>query len=196
MTHDPHFPTLEQIMNNNPFELVDTPWGHIEAWRASTLATGTMGALAQVYDVVKNDTANLAVRADAEEARTALIQHLCAKVGEFEQRFDALEARLAEAEDKRRADQEREAEFEEEIELPPDFRNEPPPSAIEDADNTHQHEPGGELHSVRAKSEEPDLEVEDTVGDLPKELEEPPDPVPEPRGRVYPQPTAISLNED
>ena len=38
-------------MNSNPFELIDTPWGHIEAWRASTLATGTMGALSSVYDV-------------------------------------------------------------------------------------------------------------------------------------------------
>ena len=122
MTHDPHLPSLEQIMNNNPFELVDTPWGRIEAWRASTLSTGTMGMLAQVYDVVKNDAANLTARADAEEARTALIQHLCDKVGEFEQRFDALEARLAAAEDKRRADEEREAEFAEEPRTPAALR--------------------------------------------------------------------------
>jgi len=43
-----HLPTLEEILHRNPFDLVDSPWGKIEAWRASTMATGTMGALAQV----------------------------------------------------------------------------------------------------------------------------------------------------
>ena len=37
--------TMMDILD--PFELVDSPWGHIERWRALTLATGTMGALAQ-----------------------------------------------------------------------------------------------------------------------------------------------------
>jgi hypothetical protein len=55
--------------------------------------------------------------------------------------------------------------------------------------------PGGELHAVAPK-EEPSLEGSDNVGDLPKELEDPPDPVPEPRGAVYPQPVAISLNKE
>jgi hypothetical protein len=55
----------------NPFEIIESPWGHIERWRASTLATGTMGALAQVYDdIVRNDAAEAAARADAMEART------------------------------------------------------------------------------------------------------------------------------
>ena len=54
--------------------------------------------------------------------------------------------------------------------------------------------PGGELHAVAPK-EEPSLEDSDNVGDLPKELEDPPDPAPEPRGSVYPQPISISLNK-
>src|SRR5262249_59652131 len=94
MTHDPRLPTLEQVMSSNPFELIDTPWGQMEAWRASTMATGTMGALAQVYDVVKNDAAKLRARADEATARTALIQHVCDKIAEFAKRFDALEARV------------------------------------------------------------------------------------------------------
>ena len=73
-----HLPTLD------PFEMIDSPWGHIEAWRASTLATGTMGALAQVYDVVRNDAA---ARADEDAARASLIQHVCDKIAEFEKRF-------------------------------------------------------------------------------------------------------------
>jgi hypothetical protein len=35
----------------------------------------------------------------------------------------------------------------------------------------------------------------DNVGDLPKELEDPPEPPPEPKGSVYPQPVSISLNK-
>ena len=82
------------------------------------------------------------------------------------------------------------------------------PSEI--GDETHQ--PGGELHSIAAKEEEqlpePPLETEsdaggvplsygkDQAGDLPEELEQGlPEPPPEPRGSVYPQPVSISLNE-
>ena len=53
--------------------------------------------------MVRNDAVNLAPRADEDTARTALIQHVCEKIAEFEQRFDALVARVNEAEDKRRA---------------------------------------------------------------------------------------------
>jgi hypothetical protein len=50
----------------------------------------------------------------------------------------------------------------------------------------------GQLLPVSPVEREP---LDDNVGDLPEELAEPPDPVPEPKGSVYPQPTAISLNE-
>jgi hypothetical protein len=197
MTHDPRLPTLEQVMNGSPFAIIDTPWGEMEAWRASTMATGTMGALSSVYDFVRSDSAALAARADEAEARNALIEHLCTKVADFERRFADHEARLAAAEDRRRADEAREAEFNEEpLELPPDIaahQELSPPTKIEDDTTTHQ--PGGELHEVAAKSKEPEPLLDDNVGDLPEELAEPPDPVPKPKGSVYPQPTAISLNE-
>ena len=100
-------------------------------------------------------------------------------------------------EEKRRADEQAQREFEEEpLELPPDiseYQASTPPAEI--GDDTHQ--PGGELHAVAPKSElpEPPLETEgDEVGDLPKELEDPPDPVPEPKGKVYPPPTALFGN--
>src|SRR5262249_28282318 len=100
MTHNPRFPTIEEVMTGSPFDIIDSPWGHIERWRASTLSTGSMGALQNVYDMVRDDATAQAARADEAEARNALIEHLCEKVGDFEKRFDALEARLAAAEDK------------------------------------------------------------------------------------------------
>jgi hypothetical protein len=204
MTHDARLPTLEEVMNGSPFDIVDSPWGHIERWRASTLATGTMGALSNVYDIVRSDSAAFAARADEAEARNALIQHLCEKVDEFQRRFDDHEARLAEAEDARRADQAAAHRFDEEpLTLPPDISEKqslaPPAelgahSSARVGDDTHQsgEEPPSELP-------EPPLDLEadgDELGDLPEELRDLPDPTPEPRGTVYPQPTAISLNKE
>jgi hypothetical protein len=182
MTHDPHFPTLEQIMHNNPFELVDSPWGHIERWRASTLSTGTMGALAQVHAIVRDDAAAVAARADAEEARTALIQHLCDKVADFQRRFDDHVARLAKAEEQRRADEEAQREFEEEpIELPPNLE----PDIVED----DTHVPGGELHALPpSEVPEPSLELEGDQSEFPDpELPKPPQ---------VEQPTAIEFDDE
>jgi hypothetical protein len=191
--------------DQNPFDLIDTPWGHIERWRASTLSTGTMGALQSVYDIVRTDSA--AQEAEAE-ARDALVRNLCSKVNDFEHRFADLEARLSAADAKRRADEiaarEQEEEELEPIELPPEFLE----------DDTHV--PSGELHAVQAKEEEPLDDMggvplsykkvpmsyvrggpKDQAGDLPEELEEDlPEPPPEPKGSVYPQPVAISLNKE
>src|SRR5262249_53184219 len=73
-------------------------------------------------------------------------------------RMDAHAARMEAFELKRRADEEEQQaaarEFEEPIELPPDLGEPDDPSAIEDTD-THEHQPGGELHAVAAKNEEP-----------------------------------------
>ena len=90
---------------------------------------------------MKNDFAAVAARADEAEARNQLVQHLCAMVDDFQRRFDAHVARLAAAEEKRRADEVAAREFEEEpIEEPPG------------TDDTHV--PGGELHDLPAKEEE------------------------------------------
>ena len=92
-------------------------------------------------------------------------------------RFADHEARLAAAEDKRRADEAREAEFQEEpLELPPDIAAHqelsPPTKIIEDA-NTHQHPPGGELHSITPKEEPPETTANDEEEPA-SELPEPP----------------------
>jgi hypothetical protein len=196
MTHDARLPTIEQIMSgHNPFETVSTPLGTMERWRAEAMLIGTTSGAQHVFDAIRADAAAQAARADEAEARATLIRHVSDKIADFEKRFDALEARLAEAEHKRRADEARKAKFDEEpLVLPPDiseYQASAPPSEI--GDDTPP--PGGELHAIAAK-EEPSLEDADNMGDLPKELEDPPDPVPEPRGAVYPQPVAISLNKE
>ena len=211
MTHDARLPTLEQIMNGNPYELVDSPFakGKMEAWRAQGMAMGVGGALAAVhklYQLVRNDAADAAMRADEAKAREALVQHLCDQVAAMQERIN----RLADAlEERQRSDEEKarhQRRFDEEpITLPPDiheYQTRTPPAEI--GDETHQ--PGGELHAVgpssgrdrgaSAKDPDPDLEVEgDNIGDLPEELRDLPDPTPEPRGSVYPQPVSISLNK-
>jgi hypothetical protein len=204
MRHHPHFPTLEQITHSDPFELVDTPWGMIEAWRASTLATGTMGALAQVAAIVRNDQAELEEQTAKLDAKKHQVLRTVNRLLSFMSRVDALTTRVETLEAKRRADEEQQRHFEEEpIDLPPDlaeYQSSSPASAIED----ETHSPGGELHTVEIKEEEPasdppepPLEGSDSEGELPEELQlaEPLESPPEPKGRVYPQPTAISLNE-
>ena len=205
MTHDPHLPTLEQIMNgNNPFEILATPLGAMERWRAETMLIGTTGGIQSVYSAIRDDAATQAARADESEARNALIEHLCTKVDEFERRFADHEARLAAAEEKRRADEQAAREFEEEpIALPP---SEEPGDPIAQ-DNINAHEPSGDLHTLGAKEEEPPeplAEDEELPSELPQQAEF---ALPEPgmttdarrkapKGGAVSQPTAISLNED
>src|SRR5262249_23054817 len=103
MTHNARLPTIEQIMNgNNPYELVDSPFaeGKMEAWRAQSIATVVGGALAamhRLYQLVRNDAADAAARADEAKAREALVQHLCDQVAAMQERInrltDALELR-------------------------------------------------------------------------------------------------------
>src|SRR5262245_30631536 len=200
MTHDARLPSLEEVMNGSPFDIIDSPWGHIERWRASTLATGTMGALKNVYDIVRADAAEAMARADAEEARTTLIKHVCERVDALAARVDAVTSELETIKAKERADAEAAADAEEERlrqlaqyprEDPPEiseYQARKPPSEI--GDDTPA--PSGELHEVAAK-QEPEIEDDDTdnIGDLPPELAPPEDPVAEPKGKVLPPPTAL-----
>jgi hypothetical protein len=170
-----HLPTIEEIMQHrNPFEIIDSPWGHIEAWRASTLATGTMGALAQVYEIVRNDAANLQEKTVAFDAKKASVLRTVNKLLNFMSRVDALTARVEALEAKRKADEER---HEEPIEEPPGMGDDAP-------------SPSGELHTLPpSEVPEPSLELEGDQVEF--ELPEPKDPT----GTVVPQPTSISLNE-
>jgi hypothetical protein len=189
------------ILDNNqdPWQIIDSPWGPLEAWRASTLATGTMGALTQVYEMVRNDAAELQEKTVAFDAKKASVLRTVKKLLNFMSRVDALTSRVEALEEKRKADEAVQRKLDEEpIELPPDISEKQtlaPP--VEVGGDTHQ--PGGELHAVAPKSElpEPPLETEgDELGELPEELRDLPDPVPEPKGKVVPQPVSISLTEE
>jgi hypothetical protein len=176
----------------NPFDLIQCPLGLMERWRANAMAMGTTGALSalhEVYQMVRNDAADVEARANEIEARKGLVQHLCDQIAGMQERINRLEDAL---EARRRADAERAArdEFEQEpLSLPP---GDPPDPSMITAD---QHHPSGELHAVAPKGEgelpEPPLGSEDNIGDLPEELIDLPEPAPEPKGQVVQQPTAL-----
>jgi hypothetical protein len=189
----------------------------MEAWRAQSIATGVGGALAslhQLYQLVRNDAADAAARADEAEARKALVAHLCDQVAAMQERInrlaDALEARQrADAETARQEAERRRALEEDPLEDPPDlaeYQARNPPSDIEGVDDDTHH-PGGELHSVDPKEEpaleDPDFEVEDDQGTLHPELQEGVPPAPStypnpelPKPSVVSQPVSISLNKE
>src|SRR5262249_12383419 len=109
MTHDARLPTLEQIMNDsNPYALLDSPFATepMEAWRAQSMALGVGGALAslhRLYQLVRNDAADAAARADEAQAREALVKHLCDQVAAMQERINRLADALKE---RQRADEE------------------------------------------------------------------------------------------
>src|SRR5262249_37822608 len=111
------------ILDNNqdPWEIIDTPWGEMEAWRASTLATGTMGCLTQVAAIVRNDVAALQEKIVAFDAKKSAVLKTVNKLFNFMSRVDALTSRVGALEAKRKADEAVQRKLDEEpIELPPD----------------------------------------------------------------------------
>jgi hypothetical protein len=151
----------------------------------------------QLYQLVRNDAADQAARADEAQAREALVAHLCDQVAAMQERIN----RLADAlEERQRADAEKERHqrrFDEEpITLPPDiaeYQAGSPPKKI--GDDTPP--PGGELHAIAPK------EDADNEGDLPNELLEGVPPAPStypdpelPKPPVVQQPVAVSLNKE
>jgi len=162
----------------DPFALIPTPWGEMEAWRASTMATGTMGCLVQIHQIVRNDTAELQEKTVAFDAKKASVLRTVNRLLSFMSRVDALTSRVEALEAKRKADEQAAREFEEPIEEP---------SGTEEPQADDTHVPGGELHALVP---EPALELEGDEAEF--ELPEPQDPT----GTVVPQPVAIQLNKE
>jgi hypothetical protein len=106
----------------DPFILMDSPWGKIEQWRAS-MALGTMGCLQTVYEHVKNDSAELQEREQAQTSRDnatlALARDVVTKIDAITRRLDSLEASQAAERAQAKVDAQRAQEEEENIELPP-----------------------------------------------------------------------------
>ena len=186
----PAMSSREKYADINQHELIDTPIGRIERWRADAVLTGETSAAQEYMKQFRQQFAQL--RADSidlreameewakdltarEEALTRRTQAVVdfGRTAEFYERTESLFKKLkAEAE-------------EGPIPTPPG--DEPPATSDE------RTAPAGDLHSVEPVHE-PELEgAEDE--ELPPELTrlQPKEP-PEPRGSVYPQPVAISLN--
>ena len=68
MTTAPVRPLLRAYEGENPYELIPSPWGEMERWRADALATGELSALTALSEQVRNDAAGIAARQDAREA--------------------------------------------------------------------------------------------------------------------------------
>src|SRR6516225_7835414 len=136
----------------------------MERWRANAMATGTMGYLAQVYEMVRNDAAALEEKTAALDAKKSAVLSTVNRLLRSMSRVDALTSRVEALEAKHKADEATQCKLDEEpIELPPDiaeYQTCTPPAEV--GDDTHQ--PGGELHSIAAKEEEqlpePPLETE------------------------------------
>jgi len=227
MTHDPsrRLATAEEIMNgNDPFETVDTPLGTMERWRAEAMLIGTTGGMQSVLQTVRDDAAELEKKTVELDAKKSAVLSTVNRLLRFMSRVDALTSRVEALEAKRKADEAVQRKLDEEpIELPPDLDRPQglPPSPIGD----ETHTPGGELHALAPKDQEPSSELpeppletegdaggvplsygnvptcyvrggpKDQAGDLPEELEQGlPEPPPEPKGSVYPQPVSVSLN--
>lgn len=164
----------------DPWAIIDSPWGEHPAWRVQSLAIGAAGALEalhNVYQTVRSDAAEAAARADADTARVALLQDVLEKLDALSARCDALASENAALKARARDDAARQPKFDQEpVALPPDLlrSHEPePPLELEGADNT------------------------DAIGDLPEEIQLPQplsEPEPKPKGQVQPKPTALFGN--
>ena len=79
-------------MDGNPFELIDSPFaeGKMERWRANAMATGTMGYLAQIYEMVRNDAAELEQKTAALDAKKSAVLSTVNRLLRFMSRVDAL----------------------------------------------------------------------------------------------------------
>ena len=183
MTHNPRLPTLEAVMNGSPHELVDSPFSNekMEAWRAQSLALGASGALAafhRLYEMVRNDAADAAARADEAQAREALVAHLCDQVAAMQERINRLANALEERQRSDEAAARHQRRFDEEpITLPPDI--------------------------AEKQAASPPAKIEDDQSTLPNELQEGVPPAPGtysnlelPKPPVVSQPISVSLNQE
>lgn len=63
-----HSPVHSYDPGKNPMELVDTPSGRMERWRADALLTGEVSGLTALSEQVRNDGASIHAHLDAREA--------------------------------------------------------------------------------------------------------------------------------
>ena len=198
----------------DPFEVIDTPIGKMEAWRADTLYTGGISGLDAClqdtlarFDQVRADTANFVTTLQEREQQVSAREDAVARreravldlVGGASALLDRLE--------RHRADQER---FAEEPATPPgDITSGDPSGSHDNTDPAPGEEPPRETDDIVPQAALPADHPEEEFLD-PEDLEDPeatedewlppalaelePEKPPEPSGTVFPSPTAVSLN--
>jgi hypothetical protein len=145
----------------NPWEMVDTPMGRMESWRAATLMTGETSASAAFLKQFRADS-NLAhdalnAREDAVSrreaailAREALIRDAVTKVHALLSRADSLVSRAEEA------------------------RSQPPDEPLDEPPRDNEvPSPSGELHDLPPKEEASELPVDPPEEEAPDDDDEP-----------------------
>lgn len=148
---------IRYIDPQDPWEMLDTPWGRMEAWRASTLATGRMGVFEQVRadaiaaeakrtDIEEREQA-IAVREQAADARERQLAVSAARLRDAISRADGQWDRIEQA----RTDQERE--LAEPLVEPPSTMSKLPEPSLPLADDTHV--PTGDLHALPPEQQQP-----------------------------------------
>jgi hypothetical protein len=199
----------------DPFEVIDTPIGKMEAWRADTLYTGGISGLDAClqdtlarFDQVRADTANFVTTLQEREQQVSAREDAVARreravldlVGGASALLDRLE--------RYRSDQEK---FAEEPATPPgDITSDSDPSGSHgNTDPAPGTDPAREADDIVPQAALPADHLEEEYLD-PEELEDPEatedewlppalanlegNKPPEPRGSVFPSPVAISLN--
>jgi hypothetical protein len=177
----------------SPWEMIDTPWGKMEAWRASTLCTGTMGAMASYLDVAT-------ARADDASARIADARARADTLNEREANLSARETVLKDTIRELDALCHRADFMLTELE-------ERQQQTVQDEEEQQELEtnlPGGELHDLSPKGDNGPQEPDEPdpigdQGDLPSELIIPAGSssnyptLEDPPRKQVPQPTSVSL---
>jgi hypothetical protein len=205
--YNPEAARIQYSDPQDPWALIDTPFSEhpMPAWKASTMATGTMGVLDEYmkqfraqFDELRGSTDELITIRRELDAAVRTIKEAAAQVAQAARQLAAERSAF----EQQRADA---AKFDEEISLPPGMGEELAelPGDLSGADEAASGAaPGGELHTVEAKIE-PSLD--DDQGALPAELlkDVPPEtgnyPTPDPKDldgpseKQVPQPTSVSL---
>ena len=182
---------------NDPWKLIDSPFGEMEQWRADALTIGGLGAFSTYmrdtitkFDRFRTDSISFVdslQRRDAdlrarEQAVTARERGVADLMGKTAQLLDRINKRLGDAE-----------KFSEEPATPPGADDILPPETL----------PVEEEPELEDPEEEHDPELSDSTNritgdeELPPELAKlEPKETPPSRGSVFPQPIAISLNKE
>ena len=155
----PSHPRTHSYDGENPFDLVDSPYGRIERWRAVALSTGEVSAMTVLSKQIQNDAmatiddieareTALAAREEACDAREKAHAVSVARFVDFVGRAAVLFDRI----EKQRADAIAGAEpLATPPGTPPDNQHKLPEPSVESDVTPGQHTPGGELHVVAAK---------------------------------------------